>query len=129
MSGKYEVVYIVYNRVSKFSIPYFAAAIVRGPRGGYKVLDWFSFQQMIRASELDKAAQDYYISLPKKTVPEVNVRYVMIPQYSVDTLINKVAAIYNKVMAKKLELIKRDSAHRAREIGTKLDTSKFRQAL
>ena len=40
---------------------------------------------MIRASELDKAAQDYYISLPKKTVPEVNVRYVMIPQYSVDT--------------------------------------------
>ena len=45
MSGKYEVVYIVYNRVSKFSIPYFAAAIVRGHRGGYKVLDWFSFQQ------------------------------------------------------------------------------------
>lgn len=129
MSGKYEIAYIVYNRASKFNIPYFAAAIVKGPRGGYKVPDEFSFQQMIRASELDKAAQEYYISLPKKTVPEVKVRYVMIPKYKVDGLANKVRAIYKKVIMQNLELIKRDSVHKAKEIGTKLDTSKFRHAL
>lgn len=126
MTGKYRIAYVVYNRTNKDTIPYFAAAVVIGPRGGYKILDEFSFEQLIEATDMPMESRLYYSRNKSKTVEKENVRFTMIKEYKTDCLVDEVRKIYNKVLFRGTELIKRDSSERVTEIGRKLDTSRFR---
>lgn len=118
MSRGYRLVYAVYNRTSEDSIPYFAAAVVYGPKGGMIALDEFSYQQMIRASKT--AHKEEYVLQPKMAVKFGMTRYVMIKDYKVDTLVNKVAEIYQKTSNKNVRVVKRNKEE-ARKIGRELE--------
>lgn len=122
MSRGYVVRQVVYNRAQENGIPYFAAALVQGPRGGYIVLDEFSFEAMIRNSQMTHDEKEFYVRHKGKTVPAVDKRFVQFKEYKADTLVNKVATVYRIGSDRKFEVVKRNS-ERAKAIGKNLDTS------
>lgn len=121
MSNGYVIRQVIYNRAQENGIPYFAAALVQGPRGGYMVLDEFSFEVMIRNSQMTYEEKEFYVRHKGKTVPAVDKRFVQFREYKVDTLVNKVATVYRIGSNKKFEVVKRNR-EKAEEIGRNLDT-------
>lgn len=122
MSKGYVIRQVIYNRAQENGIPYFAAALVQGPRGGYMVLDEFSFEVMVRNSQMTHEEKEFYVRHKGKTVPAVDKRFTMFKEYKVDTLVNKVATVYRIGSDKKFEVVKRNS-EKAKVIGKNLDTS------
>lgn len=121
MSNGYVIRQVIYNRAQENGIPYFAAALVQGPQGGYIVLDEFSFEVMIRNSQMTHDEKEFYIRHKGKTVPAVDKRFVQFREYKPDTLVNKVATVYRIGSDRKFEVVKRNS-ERAKAIGRNLDT-------
>lgn len=121
MSNGYVIRQVIYNRAQENGVPYFAAALVQGPRGGYIVLDEFSFEVMIRNSQMTHDEKEFYIRHKGKTVPAVDKRFVQFREYKTDTLVNKVATVYRIGSDRKFEVVKRNS-ERAKAIGRNLDT-------
>ncbi len=101
----YKIVQLIYNRLSNEHVPYFAAALVKGPNGGHIIIDEFTLQAMIRAktgrpiegcnySEILGVDDKRYIGYSKAKTSDDLVAYI--------------GKVYRKVLFKNVRVIIRD---------------------
>lgn len=120
MEKGYEVKQLVYNRLHATHIPYFVAAIIKGPKGAYYVVDEFTLEIMLKAKSMNL----YHRWIQDKTclVPRVDVRFVCVKDTKTsDDTVRAVRRIYDKVLLKRTQLIIRDNSDRVRNIGKQLE--------
>lgn len=101
----YKIEQLIYNRLSDKHIPYFAAALVKGPNGGYIIIDEFTLQVIIRAKYKDELGNYNYGEI----LGVEDRRYICYSKGETsDDVVAYIGKVYRKVLFKNVRVVTRN---------------------